>query len=163
MIDQSFVHNLNPRISQVSASGNSLVPIPTAPSGPTPIPPFVTIAASTAGQYFGRQGTRQLSDNIGSSVSINRRPCNGPVYDDKVNCLTWPLVQKYLILIGAVVRHSKNNIANLQLWFLSWNKSFLTRAITWNKHTYAIRPFMTTKWNQGADWAWIIWLTLVSQ
>ena len=85
MVDQYFLHNLNSWISQVSASGNSLVPMPPTPSIPPPIPPFVITDSSTAGQYFGCQGTRQQrSYNSISSVSINGRPYNGPIYNDKI-------------------------------------------------------------------------------
>ena len=89
VVDQSFVRNLNSRINQVSASGNSLFQTPPPTSGNPPIPPFVITDENTAGQSFGRQGTRQQrSDNSAYSVSINRRPYNGPVYNEKRNCLT---------------------------------------------------------------------------
>ena len=89
VVDQSFVHNLKSRIRQVSASGNSLVPMPLPPSVPLPITLFVTTDTSTTGQYFGRQCTRQQrSDNSVYSVSINGMAYNGPVCYDKVNHLT---------------------------------------------------------------------------
>ena len=89
VVEQSFVHNLNSWINQVSTWGKSLVPIPTTPSVPPPIPPFITIYYSRARQYFGYQGTRQQRlDNSLSSVSINGRTYNGHVYDDKIKCLT---------------------------------------------------------------------------
>ena len=89
MVDQTSVHNLNLQIIKVIASGNSLVPMPPPPPGPPPITPFVTTDVSTSGQSFGCQVTRQQrSDNSVSSVSINTRPYNGPVYDDKGNRLT---------------------------------------------------------------------------
>ena len=56
VVNQSFLHNLNLRISQVISSGNSFVPIHPPPS---PILPFVTTDASTAIHYFGCQGNRQ--------------------------------------------------------------------------------------------------------
>ena len=47
--------------------------------------PFVITDYSTAGQYFGCQGTRhKSSDNILSSISNNGRPYNGPVYNGVV-------------------------------------------------------------------------------
>ena len=89
VVEQSFFHNLNSQIIQVSASGNSLVPMPPPPSGPPPILPFVIKDASTSVQSFGRKGNRQqISDNIISFVSINGRPYNGTVFDDKINRLT---------------------------------------------------------------------------
>ena len=89
VVDQSLVQNLKLRIIQVSALGNSLFPMPPPPSVPLQILPFVTTDAITYGQYFCRQGTKQQnSDNSIYSVSINGRPSNGPVYYDKVNCIT---------------------------------------------------------------------------
>ena len=75
VFDQSFVHNLNSQISQVSASGKSLVPMPTPPSVTPPIPQLVITYYITSGQYFGCQDTIQHSShNSVSSVSINGRP-----------------------------------------------------------------------------------------
>ena len=89
MVGQSFVQNLNLVMIQVSASGNSLVPTHPQPLGPPPIPPFIITDTIIAVQYFVRQSTRhQCSYNSVSSVSINGRPHNGPVYDDKGNRLT---------------------------------------------------------------------------
>ena len=77
VVDQSFIHNPNLRINQVSASGNSLVPMTPTPSGPLTILPFVSKDASIAFQYFGSQGTRhQCSNNSLFLAFINRRPYN---------------------------------------------------------------------------------------
>ena len=89
VVDQSFVHNLNSQIDQLSASSNSLVPMPPPPSGPPPILPYVTTYSRTAGKSFSLQCTRhKCSYHSLSSLYINGRPYNGPVYDDKVNCIT---------------------------------------------------------------------------
>ena len=89
VVCQSFVNNLKSRINQVSASGNSLLLMPPPPSLPPPILPFLIADPRTAGQSFGCQGTRQRCayDSL-SPVSINVRPYNDPVHEEKVNCLT---------------------------------------------------------------------------
>ena len=59
--------------------------MPTPPSLPPPISPFVITDAITSGQSFGCHGTsRQRSDNSVYSVSINGRPYNVPVYNYKI-------------------------------------------------------------------------------
>ena len=89
LVYQSFAHNLNSIINQVSASDDSLVKMPPTPSRPPSIPPFVIIDSRTCGHSFGSQVTRhQRSDNSVSSLYINGRPYNGPVYDDKGNRIT---------------------------------------------------------------------------
>ena len=75
MVDQSFVHNLNSLINQVSESGKSLVPMTPPQPGPPPILHFVITDASTTGQYFVCKGTsKQHSDNIIYSISIKGEP-----------------------------------------------------------------------------------------
>ena len=64
VVGQSFVHNLNSQTNQVSAYGNTLVPIPNPPLGPPPIPTFVITDTRTFEQPFGNQGTRKKRSYI---------------------------------------------------------------------------------------------------
>ena len=159
MVYQSFVHNLNSWINQVSASVNLLVPMPPPPPVPPLITPFVIIDASTSGQSFGCQGTRhQRSDNSVSSVSINRRPYNRPIYDDKLKFLTWTLGQMMLILFVAVVWNSKKQCSwptrmldSLRLVIYSTNHHKKSKYF-W--HTSLSEEEIKSGWKLGLDsWA----------
>ena len=59
VVDQSFLRNLNFQFIQVSASGNSLVPMPPSSSVPPPIPPFLITGSSTFVQPFDCQSISQ--------------------------------------------------------------------------------------------------------
>ena len=87
--NMSMVAALSASIREVSTSNNtipstSLVALPPAPTNYVPpIPPIVTTNAQSAGQTFGRQGTRVRPSDTSTiaSVTINGRRHEGPVFD----------------------------------------------------------------------------------
>ena len=92
VVDQGLVSVFRSQIAliqgEASAAGNqqSIVPLPPTPQTQAPIPPMVTTgtASESAGNNFGRQGSRQrqASDQSSvSSVTVNGRPYSGAIFD----------------------------------------------------------------------------------
>ena len=75
-------------VNEVSTSNqgettSAVIPLPPAPSG---IPPIIMTPAQTAGQSFGRSGSRVApSDSTLASVTVNVRPHVGPIFDSNGN------------------------------------------------------------------------------
>ena len=86
----SLVNAINASIMELSTSSQQLPLPPTPTNHLPPVPPIVTTNARTAGQSFGRSGTRQRRSDDSStiaSVTINGRQHNGPVFDANGNPL----------------------------------------------------------------------------
>ena len=85
----NLVAALSRSIREVSPTNNttpstSLVSLPPAPiNNAAHISPVVTTNAQSAGQTFGRQGTKVKPSDTSTiaSVTINGRPHLGPVFD----------------------------------------------------------------------------------
>ena len=77
-----------------ASTAPSLPPAPSNPVALSPptmsargVPPIINTSASTAGNTFGRSGTRISSDSVSqiSQVSINGQTYNGPLFDANHN------------------------------------------------------------------------------
>ena len=87
--NMNMVAALSASIREVSTTthapqSTALVPLPPAPTqNVPPIPPVVTTNAQSAGQTFGRQGTRARPSDASTiaTVTINGRRHDGPVFD----------------------------------------------------------------------------------
>ena len=87
--NKSMVAALSASIREVSTSNittpsTSLVSLPPAPTtNAPPIPPIVTTNAQSAGQTFGRQGSKVRPSDTSTiaTVTINGRRHEGPVFD----------------------------------------------------------------------------------
>ena len=78
----NMVNALTASIRQVNTAAQSILP-PMPTTNNPPVPPTVTTNALSAGQLFGRQGTRMRPSDASTiaTVTINGRRHDDPVYD----------------------------------------------------------------------------------